>query len=229
MQTSLTLVLNNQYVIALAVSGNNIFAGFNGVYLSTNNGITWTQTALNNRMVYGLAISGNNPEDSGQVIFAGTNDYGVYLSANNGQNWIQKNQGFPNIIDVYSFLIANNYIFAGILGHSVWRRELAEIIGIQNISTEIPSAYPLEQNYPNPFNSITNVKFQLKSGMLNGGNAKIIVFDILGKEIATLVNEKLQPGTYQVNFDGSSLTSGVYFYRLTTDNFTETKRMILSK
>jgi len=169
-----------------------------------------------------LAVSGN-------FIFAGINDNGVYLSTNNGQNWIKKNQGYNIIPTVNSLLIVNNYIYAGTESYSVWRRSLAEIIGIQNISTEIPSAYSLEQNYPNPFNSMTNVKFQLKSGMLNGGNAKIIVFDILGKEIATLVNEKLQPGTYQVNFDGSNLTSGVYFYRLQTNGFTETRKMILIK
>jgi len=223
--------LNNKSVHSLIINGNNIFAGTygSGVYLSTNNGTTWIQTALNNKTVLSLAVSGNNPEDSGQVIFAGTDVSGVYLSTNNGQNWLQKNQGFTNIPTVYSLLIANNYIFAGTDGYSVWRRELAEIIGIQNISTEIPSAYSLEQNYPNPFNSMTNVKFQLKSGMLNGGNAKIIVFDILGKEIKELVNEELSPGTYQVNFDGSNLTSGIYFYRMTAGDFIETRKMILIK
>ena len=183
----------------------------------------WVQgEGFSGGFVYSLAISGNN-------IFAGTDVSGVYLSTNNGQNWLQKNQGFTNIPTVYSLLIANNYIFAGTDGYSVWRRELAEIIGIQNISTEIPSAYSLEQNYPNPFNSMTNVKFQLKSGMLNGGNAKIIVFDILGKEIKELVNEELSPGTYQVNFDGSNLTSGIYFYRMTAGDFIETRKMILIK
>jgi hypothetical protein len=97
--------------------------------------------------------------------------------------------------------------------------------GIKNITSEIPSSYSLEQNYPNPFNSMTNVKFQIS----NSGNVKIIVFDLLGKEIATLVNEQLAPGTYEVTFDGNNLTSGIYFYRLQTEEFINTKRMILLK
>ena len=70
-----------------------------------------------------------------------------------------------------------------------------------------------------------NVQFS----MCNAGNVKLVVYDIQGREVQTLVNERLQPGTYEARFDGSSLNSGVYFYKLTTDGFTETKRMILIK
>jgi len=100
-----------------------------------------------------------------------------------------------------------------------------EPVGVQNVSMEIPSGYSLSQNYPNPFNPITHLEF----GISNLGFASLKVYDILGKEIVTLVNEKLSPGTYQVEFDGSGLTSGVYFYRLTAGEFTETKRMMLVK
>jgi hypothetical protein len=65
--------------------------------------------------------------------------------------------------------------------------------------------------------------------MLNAGNAKIVVYDLQGREVQTLVNEKLSAGTYEVKFDGSMLTSGVYFYRMTTESYSETKRMILIK
>jgi flagellar hook assembly protein FlgD len=83
----------------------------------------------------------------------------------------------------------------------------------------------LGQNYPNPFNPITNVKFSI----LNSGNVKITVYDIRGKEVQTLVNERLQPGTYEVMFDGSMLTSGVYLYRMSANNYSETKKLILIK
>ncbi len=95
--------------------------------------------------------------------------------------------------------------------------------GINLISTEIPSAFSLSQNYPNPFNAMTNVKFQIA----NSGNVKIKVFDILGKEVATLVNESLQPGTYETTFDASNLSSGIYFYQLRSDNFIQTKKLTL--
>lgn len=99
------------------------------------------------------------------------------------------------------------------------------LTGINQISSELPSAYSLSQNYPNPFNPTTKIKFSVPKA----GDAKIVVFDIMGREVQTLVNEKLQPGTYEASFDGSALNSGVYFYKLTTDGFTETKKMLLIK
>ena len=212
--------LNNLSVYSLATIGNNIFAGTwnSGVYLSTNNGLNWTQTTLNNKNVRALTAGGNN-------IFAGTDSNGVYLSTNNGANWINKNQGFNVISTIGALLISNNYIFSGTYGNSVWRRSLSEIIGIKNISTEIPMGFSLNQNYPNPFNPSTKISFQLP--VVSFSSLKI--FDITGKEVATLVNKTLKPGTYEATFNGASLTSGVYFYRLTTDGFSETKKLILMK
>jgi hypothetical protein len=179
--------------------------------------MNWVQVGLNNMTVYSLTASGNN-------IFAGTYENGVFLSNNNGSNWFAKSQGFGTNTIVKALLITNNNIFAG-TDNSVWRRIFSEIIGIQNVSTETPSLYSLSQNYPNPFNPITNVKFSI----INSGNVKLVVFDIMGREVQTLVNERLRPGTYETTFDGSKLNSGVYFYKLITDAFTETKRMTLLK
>ena len=90
---------------------------------------------------------------------------------------------------------------------------------------ETPSKYSLGQNYPNPFNSRTVVSFSLPVD----SKISIKVYDLMGREIQTLVNERLQAGTYETTFDGSRLTSGVYFYRLVTDGYSETKRMLLIK
>jgi hypothetical protein len=98
-------------------------------------------------------------------------------------------------------------------------------IGIQNISSEIPAAFTLKQNYPNPFNPETNIQFALTKSEF----VSIKVFDILGNEIATLVNEQKQAGTYQVDFKGTALSSGVYFYRMQAGAFTDIKRMTLLK
>jgi hypothetical protein len=214
-------VLNNRYINSLAILGNNIFAGTvdYGVYLSINNGQNWTETALNNKTVYSLAVNGNN-------IFAGT-DSGVYLSTNNGTNWIQKNQGFGNNPLVISLLVTNNYVFSGVFVQSVWQRSYQEIIGIKNISSEIPKEFKLEQNYPNPFNPVTKIKFNIAAHSV--GQTFMSVYDITGREIAKLVNEQLQPGTYEVTFDGTNLSSGVYFYRLTAGNFSVTKKLTLLK
>jgi len=89
----------------------------------------------------------------------------------------------------------------------------------------LPKVYELNQNYPNPFNPITNIKFAIPENDF----VTIKVYDILGKEIATLVNEKLTAGYYQFSFDASGMSSGVYFYRMTTSKFTQVKRMMLIK
>jgi len=98
-------------------------------------------------------------------------------------------------------------------------------IGISPINTENPSSFSLSQNIPNPFNPITNIKFSI----INSGDVKFVVYDIQGREIQTLVNERLQPGSYEVTFDGSQLSSGVYFYKLISGNYTFTKKMVLLK
>ena len=106
------------------------------------------------------------------------------------------------------------------------------IVGVNNISTIIPDNYLLYQNYPNPFNPATNIRYAIpKSGFV-----KLVVFDVLGREVETLVNESLKPGTYESTFNGSNYPSGIYFYKLTvrhggssTDGYTETKKMLMIK
>ena len=157
---------------------------------------------------------------------AGTDSDCVYLSTNNGTSWIQKNQGLDVIPRFKALFITENYIFGGTEYFSIWRRPLSELItGIKNISTEIPRSFKLEQNYPNPFNPNTVISFQLPVD----GQVSLKIYDLLGKEISTLVNEKLAPGTYTVDWNASQYPSGVYFYRLQTEGYTETRKMLLTK
>jgi len=102
---------------------------------------------------------------------------------------------------------------------------------VENISSEIPASYALMQNYPNPFNPVTMIRFAIPMDSRLRGNDKVVlkVYDMLGREVRTLVNEMLEPGTYELRFDGSGLNSGVYFYRLTAGDFTETRKMVLLK
>ncbi len=102
-------------------------------------------------------------------------------------------------------------------------------IGITPISSEVPKNFSLSQNYPNPFNPATKIKFDLPEG--NGDDRFVLlkIYDVLGREVSTLVNQQLQPGTYEVNFDAANFESGVYFYKLTSGDFVETKKMILLK
>ncbi|MEI7485675.1 MAG: T9SS type A sorting domain-containing protein [Ignavibacteriota bacterium] len=99
------------------------------------------------------------------------------------------------------------------------------LTGSENVSTTVPGAYSLEQNFPNPFNPTTNINFSVaKTGFV-----KIVVFDVLGREVQTLVNEKMNAGSYEVSFNGSSLYSGIYFYKISAGEFSQVKKMVLIK
>lgn len=106
------------------------------------------------------------------------------------------------------------------------RIELNVITDVENPNqSDIPLDFALNQNYPNPFNPTTRIQYQLS------GNSQVTlkVYNILGSEVATLVNEEKQAGSYEVSFDASDLSSGIYFYSLRAGSFIETKKMLLLK
>jgi hypothetical protein len=97
--------------------------------------------------------------------------------------------------------------------------------GINTISSEIPSEYKLFQNYPNPFNPSTIIRFQIKDSKF----VALKIYDILGREITTLLNEKLKAGIYEISFSINQLPSGIYFYKISTGDFSDIKKMVLMK
>lgn len=215
----------NYPVSAIVGSENCIFAGACSgyIYRSTNNGLNWEVVSdVNNNSVLSMVSSGTN-------IFASSSNK-IYVSTNNGNSWNLRNEGLTGTGYIYSLLISNGYVYAGTYESSAWRRPLSEFSGIRNISMEIPDKYSLSQNFPNPFNPNTSIKFNIKEN----GFVSLKVYNALGKEVAALVNEKLQAGTYEVPFSLNNISngfysSGVYFYRLHTDNFIQTKKMIILK
>ncbi|HLT24511.1 MAG TPA: T9SS type A sorting domain-containing protein, partial [Ignavibacteria bacterium] len=101
------------------------------------------------------------------------------------------------------------------------------ITGVGSNTGEIPAAYSLGQNYPNPFNPETKISFDIAGS--KSSNVKLIVYNSLGEKAGELVNQVLTPGSYSYTFKGAGLPSGVYYYKLITDGFTETKKMLLVK
>lgn len=99
------------------------------------------------------------------------------------------------------------------------------LVGNKITSTEVPTVFSLAQNYPNPFNPVTSIKYTVPKQSL----VKLIIYDIIGREVATLVNEMKTPGNYAVNFDASNYSSGVYFYRMDAGEFNDVKKMVLIK
>ncbi len=103
------------------------------------------------------------------------------------------------------------------------------VVGVED-KKRLPENYVLYQNYPNPFNPTTTIKYAIPNvGIKNTQSVRLIVYDILGNEVATLVNEVQSPGIYKVTFDASNLTTGIYFYKLHTGNFLKIRKMILLK
>jgi hypothetical protein len=98
-------------------------------------------------------------------------------------------------------------------------------VTVESDSISIPDKFELSQNYPNPFNPSTIIRYQLPMA----GHISLKVYDVLGNEVATLVNEDKPTGSYKVEFDASNLSSGIYFYKIQAENFIETKKMLLLK
>jgi len=100
------------------------------------------------------------------------------------------------------------------------------------VENYIPNLFSLHQNYPNPFNPVTKIKFEIPTTPLafgEGLGVRLVIYDVLGREAAVLVNEQLKTGIYEVEFDGTNYPSGVYFYQLRTDKYVETRKMVLIK
>ena len=105
---------------------------------------------------------------------------------------------------------------------------------VKVISITTPNGYQLYQNYPNPFNPTTKIKFSIPSSQIGKSlNVQIVVFDILGNEVATILDKELMPGSYEIEFgakiDNRQLVSGIYFYQLRVGGFAQTKKMILMR
>jgi len=209
------------YINILVTQGQNIFAGttHSGIYRSTNAGRTWAQanTGLTSMAVNSFAVNGTN-------VFAAT-ESGVFLSTNEGGQWWQTNSGLLDT-SVQSVVVSGKYLLAGTQSHGVWRRPLSEIVSSAKESNVIiPNEFFLFQNYPNPFNPTTVISYQLPANIF----VTLRVYDELGRLVKTLREETQAVGTHSVTFDASSLSSGVYFYRLTAGNFFDTKKLLVIK
>jgi ligand-binding sensor domain-containing protein len=209
--------LTGNYIYSLALSDTNLFAATNsGIFRSTNNGTSWSAV--------------NTPFTRfGQMLQADTNlfavtDSGVYLSTDDGTSWRQFSSGLTDI-GVSSLAVFGTNLFAG-TPHGVWRRPLSDAVSsVHHIPLDSPTEFSLNQNYPNPFNPTTNFQFAIANCQF----VTLKVYDLLGREVAVLVNEQKPAGRYSVTWDASRFASGIYFYRLQAGQFRETKRMMLIK
>ncbi len=190
-----------------------------GVYKSTDHGANWSATAS-----FPLGVGPKCLAVIEQDLYAGTND-GVYRSTDKGTSWTAINDGFASKTTIYKLAYDDQYLYAGTTTRSVWWRALSEITNVNEVSNIVPTEFSLEQNYPNPFNPLTNFGFRI----VDFGLVTLKIFDILGREVATLVNENLHPGTFSVTWDATGQASGVYYYRLQASDYSATRKLLLTK
>ncbi len=210
---------------------NNVYVTFSGlkwhdpqshVFKSTNMGADWTDISSNlpDAPVNAFAVDNNNPDR----LYLGS-DVGAFMSYNGGISWQMIAEGLP-VVSVYDMKIhpVENYLAIGTHGRSMYKINLDQLVNINSSSTK-PTGFSLSQNYPNPFNPSTNLSFRIGYSSF----VTLKIYDALGNEITTLVNEEKQPGTYDVNFNAEHLSSGVYYCRLQAGSYIAVRKMLFLK
>ena len=170
------------------------------------------------RFFTGFAVSDGS-------IFIGGNDDGVYVSTNKGSNWKSVNEGLSDT-RITSLADFGPWLFAGSQSSGMWKRYTSEmLVHVQHAKLYPPRGYRLDQNYPNPFNPTTVIHFALTATT----TVRIKVFDLFGRDIETLVDERLEAGDHSVSFDGRRCSSGTYFYSLSANGYSVVRKMMLVK
>ncbi|MBK8553800.1 MAG: PQQ-binding-like beta-propeller repeat protein [Ignavibacteria bacterium] len=202
-------------------------------------GILWT-SVLDGNYIHGVCELSDLTGNGIKEIVAGTQNSNLYVvNGDSGRILFTYNFGSAttNTVEQVSGLKSiDGNISAEFLGGSRTGKVICfsggpnGIVGISNASSIVPEKFSLYQNYPNPFNPVTKIKFDVpRDARGETQDVKLVIFDVLGKEVMTLVNEKLSPGSYEADFEGSNFASGIYFYKIEAGSFVETKRMMLLK
>jgi hypothetical protein len=201
--------------------GPMLYVGANGVWRSSDNGTTWTvkSTGLSvtNPAIRKLAVAPDG------TLFAFGNGGELFCTKNDGDIWMNASSGLPvagTLADIAFDALGHAYVADA---NGVYKS--TEIFtGVQvDDAREMPKRYVLAQNFPNPFNPTTVINYELPVV----SEVKLIVYDILGRQKAVLVDDRKGPGRYEERFDASDLASGVYFYRIQAGSFSQTRKLLL--
>ena len=222
--------LTTANITTLMVNGSKIIAGTwdGGVFSSSDSGAHFTarNNGLTNMNINALIMI---PKNGGGNYLAAGGAGGVFLSPDSGTTWNGINTGFDmSKIYVSALAVSGNYLLAGTttpVNHiGLWRRSLSDVITkVQQPADELPVNFMLSQNYPNPFNPATTFSFSIPSRSF----VLLKIYDLLGREVATIVSEEMSAGSYSRQWDAAKMSSGVYFYRLQAGSYTQTKKLVL--
>jgi photosystem II stability/assembly factor-like uncharacterized protein len=210
----------NSYTVAFKDNNSGLVGHDNGLMRATGNGgATWSSSS-----------SPTSTAIQGMAYVNGTNSAWVsagaipYRSVNNGSSWTSQTV-YPISGAFNHISFADTAVGWGVTSNGEVVRYRAPGTTSVETTTTAPNGFALEQNYPNPFNPSTVIRFSINQP----GLTSLRVYSLLGKEVATLVQEELNVGTYSVTFDGSELSSGVYFYTLRSGALVDSKRLLLLK
>lgn len=219
--------LSSTNIKSLVAAGNYLYAaaGTNPIqiFYSSDYGSNWNITnnglpSPNETILFSISSS----------VFTAIANQGVYLTTNNGVSWTEANDGFGFSKNFSAFGVLGQDIFVAHQNGNNYRRPISQLItSIEPLSVLQPTAFELFQNYPNPFNPATKFRFSIPER----GFVTLKIFDAFGQEVATLISEELRAGQYEKEWDASYLgiASGVYYYRVQAGNYSQTKKLILTK
>lgn len=157
------------------------------------------------------------------IIWVGT-EMGLFVSNDGGQSWEYSDNGLP-AVSIWRMLIVDEEIVLATHGRGVWTLDLSGPVATEDNTSDVPDAIRLEPNYPNPFNPATTLTFAIPVE----SKVTLKVYDITGRQVATVTDQTYQAGEHQLNWDASSLASGTYFARLQAGSEVRTQRMMLIK
>lgn len=229
--SNITGNLPDRYPDDIAVDPTNslivyiVFSGFGTSHLfkSTNGGDSWIDIGSQLPDVPSSAIV-INPDNPNQLFFG--NDIGVYFSPDAGNNWYAVNNGLPfgSLIIDLNILNGKDILRAITHGNGVYQTSISQIITAMNDKNVPIKNFSLDQNYPNPFNAQTRIGWFSQTD----GHTILKIFDSLGKEVVTLIDEFKTAGNHSILFEADNkIASGIYYYQITIGNYSETKKMIL--
>ncbi len=193
-------------------------------YICSYNGNAWSQrqvSSFQNSLYFSNSRSGWSAGENGTI----------YKTTNAGNNWLQNYT--PNNVHLNAIQFVNDQTgWAAGENGLIMKTTSSGITFVSGIGNTVPGAYSLSQNYPNPFNPETHFRFSIA----DPGLVKMTIYDALGSEVAVILDQQMQPGIYETDWDASAYPSGVYYYRLqvlradySKDVFTETRKMVLIK
>ena len=231
-------VSNNHYLSSPRMKSDNLFGlmvsygYYSYIFKTTDSGLNWTSPQY----------FFTEPEDfqdlknvDGSSVWYCATCRRVLKSTDDGVSWNPMTISVPDtdLLRPMQIIKTGNKVHAWITSRYGKLFKLTEDFvpfGIQTISNQIPMKFSLSQNYPNPFNPLTKIKFDVAPNLKGGtSNVKLLIYDILGREVAAIVNECLNAGSYEATWDASNYPSGVYFYSLQTEGFKQTKKLVLIK